>query len=573
MGRPRKAAPTTGKAQEEVSVWEGVEGWQGQLLVGTKPNGTPDIRHRRGKSEAEVRAKLAKLADEVASGRLVKSGMPPKLSKLLNDWVDAHEDDWSYKTKHNSYGWAVDNWLVPGLGEWRLDKLLEQPKALETFFKSIRRKPKPDNQGLGTGEKTTRDKGPGLNAGGVHLVFRTLRAACNWAVKQKIIPRSPVELMTWVPKLEEEEVTPLFVSEVKAILKVCEHRRNGTRWTIGMPLGLRQGEALGLPWMRTSTSTRDKPTGLDLSGWLVVRRQAGSRLWEHGCDDPVACAEHFCRTTPCPTRWQHGCGKPPSECTKHRVDRCPQRKVSEGCLRHKRKESCTEVCEPGCTKHGHRCPQRTGGGVVFTDPKSNAGKRRIALDPRMLDLLNAHKQVQDQERLDAGDTWKEFGLVWCQPDGRPYDAKSDWLDWKAICREAGVRDARVHDGRHTAATILLLLGIDEQTVMAVMGWSDRRMVQRYQHVIDELRVEASKRVGDFLYGPEEPVEQTPPASAPLVAATTVTVQEIETVTDGVFEGFATDLATRGPDAKIIAFDPSRRRNGRKRLTSMNEQVQ
>ena len=64
---------------------------------------------------------------------------------------------------------------------------------------------------------------------------------------------------------------------------------------------------------------------------------------------------------------------------------------------------------------------------------------------------------------------KEFGLLWCQPDGRPYDAKSDWLDWKAICREAGVRDAGVHDGRHTAATILLLLGIDEQTIRAVLG--------------------------------------------------------------------------------------------------------
>lgn len=43
-------------------------------------------------------------------------------------------------------------------------------------------------------------------------------------------------------------------------------------------------------------------------------------------------------------------------------------------------------------------------------------------------------------------------------------------------------------------------GIDEQTVMAVMGWSERRMVQRYQHVIDGLRVAASGKLADLLYG-------------------------------------------------------------------------
>jgi hypothetical protein len=36
------------------------------------------------------------------------------------------------------------------------------------------------------------------------------------------------------------------------------------------------------------------------------------------------------------------------------------------------------------------------------------------------------------------------------------------LDW------LGLRDARLHDGRHTAATMLLLQGVDDQTVMAVM---------------------------------------------------------------------------------------------------------
>ncbi|UWP80533.1 site-specific integrase [Dactylosporangium fulvum] len=561
MGRPRKAAPSTGKVKEELSVWHGKEGWQGSLLVGTKPNGKPDRRHRRGKTEAEVRAKLAKLADEMQAGRTVKAGVPPKLSTLLTEWMSAHEEEWSYKTFHNSYGPAVHNWLIPGIGEWRVNLLLEQPKAIERFLKGIRRDPE-------AGERA-----PGLNPGGVHLVFRTLRAALNWAVKEKIIPRSPIELMTWRPKLVSEEVTPLLVSEVKAILDVCERRRNGTRWSIAMPLGLRQGEALGLPWMKPSKSTKDKPVGLDLAGgWMVVRRQAGSRQWEHGCEDPVACAARFCRTRPCPVRWQHGCGKKPEDCTKQRVDRCPQRMPSDDCARHRKKKTCKEVCQPGCTKHGHRCPKRVGGGVVFTDPKSEAGKRRIALDRRMRVQFEAHKQVQDLEREAAGDAWVEFGLVWCHPDGSPIDAKSDWLEWKEILREAGVRDARVHDGRHTAATMLLLQGIDEQTVMAVMGWSDRRMVQRYQHVIDELRVEATRRLSDLLYGSDGSAQGAAPPAAPVptpVPAPNPADQQKEADADGVSEGFATDLATSATSAKIIPFDPSRKKHGKRHLSSVN----
>lgn len=98
--------------------------------------------------------------------------------------------------------------------------------------------------------------------------------------------------------------------------------------------------------------------------------------------------------------------------------------------------------------------------------------------------------------------WEEHNLVWCQPNGRPIDARADWEEWKEILELAGVRDARVHDGRHTAATMLLLQGVDDATGMAVMGWSDRRMLARYQHVIAQLRQEATRRVTELLYGPE-----------------------------------------------------------------------
>ncbi|WP_344513220.1 tyrosine-type recombinase/integrase [Dactylosporangium maewongense] len=169
----------------------------------------------------------------------------------------------------------------------------------------------------------------------------------------------------------------------------------------------------------------------------------------------------------------------------------------------------------------------------------------------MLTKLRGHKAEQDAERRAAGEHWEDHDLVWCQLDGSPIDAGTDRREWKAILKLAGVRDARIHDGRHTAATMLLLQGVDEQTVMAIMGWSDRRMVQRYQHVIDELRVEASRRLSELLYGPEEV-----PAPKPKKKSKKASKQQKRKNVNIDKASYATTPATRPGEAKIIPFQRS-----------------
>lgn len=537
MARP----PKLGVLDPSATIFESAEGWQGFITVGTKPNGLPDRRKRRGKDEPEVRRKLLALQAEMSKGRVAAPGVKPLLETFLLEWLEDPDATRRYNTNHNNYGWAVRKWIIPGLGKWRIDVL--PAKVIEDFLRGLARK-----EAAHTGP----GKPEGLGPSSVHSVFRTLRAALNDAVRRGHMGYNPMELMTWRPKLDEEEVTPLFVSEVKAILEVCKHRRNGTRWSIGLPIGLRQGEALGLPWMKPSKSVRDKPIGLDpTTGRLDIRRQSERRKWQHGCENPVECARPHCRTSPCPPRWQHGCGKRPEECTKQRVDRCPRRKPRPGCATHRDPKSCTKLCPANCTDHASTCKKRHSGGIVFTDTKSAAGHRHWMLAPPMIKLAKAHKKDQDRERALAGDEWHDFGLVWCQPNGKPIDARADWEDWKEILRLAGVRDARVHDGRHTAATMLLLQGVDEQTVMALMGWSDRRMLGRYQHVLDELRAEASARIGALLW--DEPT----PAKAKKPKKTDKPKKNKKSKNPDI-DGtrFATSAATSGPDAKIIPFPTS-----------------
>ena len=65
-----------------------------------------------------------------------------------------------------------------------------------------------------------------------------------------------------------------------------------------------------------------------------------------------------------------------------------------------------------------------------------------------------------------------------------------------------MRDARLHDARHTAATVLLMLGVPERAVMDFMGWSDPKMVKRYTHIVAALRNDIASRINGFLWKTE-----------------------------------------------------------------------
>ena len=87
--------------------------------------------------------------------------------------------------------------------------------------------------------------------------------------------------------------------------------------------------------------------------------------------------------------------------------------------------------------------------------------------------------------------------------GRPLNYRTDLARWKQLLTEAGVRDARLHDARHTAATVLLELGVPERTTMGVMGWSNPALTQRYQHVTGRVLGGVADKIGDHLWGSSE----------------------------------------------------------------------
>ncbi len=145
--------------------------------------------------------------------------------------------------------------------------------------------------------------------------------------------------------------------------------------------------------------------------------------------------------------------------------------------------------------------RQPGQGLVFVQPKSRAGRRTIALPGPLREALRAHRTAQLAERMAAGSQWHDHDLVFCQENGRPIDPRSDHRTWRSLLADAGVPQARLHDARHTAATLLLQQRVPARVAMEILGHSQISLtLGTYSHVVPELAEDAARRMGDALWG-------------------------------------------------------------------------
>lgn len=142
-----------------------------------------------------------------------------------------------------------------------------------------------------------------------------------------------------------------------------------------------------------------------------------------------------------------------------------------------------------------------GKGLMFEEPKTPRSRRTVALPGPLTVALRKHRETQRLERMVAGSDWQDFDLVFAQPNGRPLDKHSDYEAWTRLLADAGVRHIRLHDGRHTAATLLLTAGVHPRVVMELLGHSQMRTTTDiYSHVMPALAQEAADRMGTTLWG-------------------------------------------------------------------------
>jgi integrase len=192
-------------------------------------------------------------------------------------------------------------------------------------------------------------------------------------------------------------------------------------------------------------------------------------------------------------------------------------RIRRGRLRPKYAHGCADSGPYPCgRKKAGYCPQRKQTRPETGRTKSKAGRRIVGLPAPLVEMLKKHKARQDTERAEARQLWRQSGYVFTKPDGQPVLPSTDYHEWKALVEKAGLRESRLHDARHTAATVLLILGVPTPTAMAIMGWSSASMAKRYQHMSDTIRNDVAARVGGLLWTPGEDEDQDE-ANAPRTA--------------------------------------------------------
>lgn len=138
-----------------------------------------------------------------------------------------------------------------------------------------------------------------------------------------------------------------------------------------------------------------------------------------------------------------------------------------------------------------------GKGLVFGPPKTDRSRREIVLPARLLADLRRHRKEQAAARLAAGDRWDtEADLVFANSFGKVIDPSTDRKAWKSLLERAGVPHVKLHAARHTAATMMLLQGIDPRVVMDIMGWSQITTAARYRHAVDEAKRTAAEKIDE-----------------------------------------------------------------------------
>jgi integrase len=142
-----------------------------------------------------------------------------------------------------------------------------------------------------------------------------------------------------------------------------------------------------------------------------------------------------------------------------------------------------------------------GGKLTFAEPKTARSRRSLAVDSDTLGELRTHRRRQLEERVAWAGPHDDADLVFARDDGSPLRPDSVSRRFIELAKAAGVPRIRVHDLRHTHATLALEAGVNPKVVSERLGHSSVAFtLDVYSHVVPALDEEAANRVARLITG-------------------------------------------------------------------------
>jgi len=139
--------------------------------------------------------------------------------------------------------------------------------------------------------------------------------------------------------------------------------------------------------------------------------------------------------------------------------------------------------------------------IVPSEPKTQKGRRSIALDGATVAVLKEHRTRQLEERLAWTEAYEDHDLVFCRENGTPLNPETFTLTFKRLAATAELPPIRLHDLRHSYATAALAAGVPVKVVSDRLGHANVGITSDlYMHVPDEMDRAAAERVADAILG-------------------------------------------------------------------------
>jgi integrase len=199
--------------------------WMGYIATGRTVNGTRQRRSVRGTTEGEARHKLREIEAELILGKPIADGTM-RLAPFLREWLSTTiEPNCLSVNTAASYRGIVEHHLIPSLGKLRLRDItvLDVDHLLHEKYEA------------------------GLSGSTVQRIRMILVKALRHAERRDLVHRN-VAALTDLRRTQRREGRSLTPEQARALLKTSESHRLGITVHLGLYLGLRPGEVLGLQW-------------------------------------------------------------------------------------------------------------------------------------------------------------------------------------------------------------------------------------------------------------------------------------------------------------------------------------
>lgn len=138
--------------------------------------------------------------------------------------------------------------------------------------------------------------------------------------------------------------------------------------------------------------------------------------------------------------------------------------------------------------------------IRASTPKTHQA-RVIDLDSGTVDQLQSHRSQQELERAEWGDGYEDSGLVFCRENGTPLHPDTFSQSFRRAVARTGLPRIRLHDLRHTHATIALRAGVPIKVISERLGHeSPAFTMKQYAHALPGMQAEAAVQIAEIVKG-------------------------------------------------------------------------